>query len=93
MFVNMAFVNPYQGKERELAENMLSFAKALRDQPGLIRTFVLSESDGKTLVGVSMWSDEAAFQHGMANAKPTPPKYPTETLRKDPPIVRQFKEV
>ncbi len=89
----MAFVNPNPGKEKALVENMKSFASALRDQPGIIQTFVLSESEGTTLVGVSIWSDEAAFRRGMANAKPTPPKYPPETLRKDLPTIRQFREV
>src|SRR2546430_8314823 len=32
-----------------------------------VKTFVLQERDGKTLVGVSMWTDEAANKSAMAS--------------------------
>jgi len=51
MFVVMAFVNPNPGKEGEMASRMRSFRNALQTQSGLVKTFVLQERDGKTLVG------------------------------------------
>ena len=65
MFVVMAFVNPIPGKEDEMVSRMRSFRSVLQTQSGLVRTLVLKERDGKTLVGVSMWTDEAAYKsHG-----------------------------
>jgi hypothetical protein len=54
MFVVMAFVNPLPGKEDEMVNRMRSFRSVLHIQSGLMRTLVLKERDGKTLVGVSM---------------------------------------
>jgi len=93
LFVNMAFVTPLPDKEKQMIENMHSFAEALEGQPGFIRAFVLAEDDGKTLLGVSMWSDDAAFRRGMENVRPPPPAVPTETLREHPAVMRHFVEV
>ncbi len=54
MFVVMAFVNPLPGKEDEMGNRTHSFRNVLQTRSGLVKTFVLKERDGKTLVGVSM---------------------------------------
>ena len=59
MFVVMAFLDPNREKEGEMANRMRSFRNVLQTKSGLVKTFVLKEKDGKTLVGVSMWTDEA----------------------------------
>ena len=67
MFVVMAFVNPILGKEDEMVNRIRSFRKVLQTRSGLVRTLVLKERDGKTLVGVSMWTDEVAYKSAMAS--------------------------
>jgi hypothetical protein len=48
----MAFVNPIPGKEDEMVNRMCSFRNILQTRSGLVKTFLLKERDGKTLVGV-----------------------------------------
>ena len=67
MFVVMAFVNPILGKEDEMVNRIRSFRNVLQTRSGLVRTLVLKERDGKTLVGVSMWTDEVAYKSAMAS--------------------------
>jgi hypothetical protein len=62
----MAFINPSSGKEDEMANRMRSFRNVLQTKQGLVKTFVLTEREGKTLVGVSMWIDKAAYKNAMA---------------------------
>ncbi len=93
MFVNMAFVVARPGKEEELAEVMRSFGQALQGHPGLLGTHVLAEKGGHTLVGISMWTDETAFQQGMTNVQAAPPRSLIESLRQEPPTMRQFVEI
>jgi quinol monooxygenase YgiN len=66
MFVVMAFVEPRPEKEKEMADQMRSFRNMLQSQPGLVKTFVFAEQGGQTLVGVSMWTNEDAYQRAMA---------------------------
>ena len=93
MFVNMGFATPRPGKEKELAETMRSFGKALEGMPGLLDAFVLAESDGKTLVGVSLWHDRASFEAAMKKVRPPAPSEPPEQMRATPPTIRQFESV
>ena len=93
MFVVMAFVNPNSGKEEEMANRMRSFRNILQTKSGSVKTFVLMERDGKELVGVSMWTDEAAYQGAMASMEASPPSPPPDRLRENPPTIREFFEI
>jgi len=93
MFVVMAFVNPLPGKEDEMVSRMRSFRSVLQTQSGLVKTFVLKEREGKTLVGVSMWTDEAAYKKAMASMQAPTPITPPDRLRESPPTMREFFEI
>lgn len=93
MFVVMAFVNPNPGKEEEMANRMRSFRNVLQTKSGLVKTFVLMERDGKELVGVSMWLDEAAYHEAMASMEASAPSPPPDRLRENPPTMREFFEI
>ena len=72
MFVNMAFANPLPGKEEDMKQVMWDFAETLRGSPGLLQVHVMQEKDGNSLLGISMWESEEAFNMGMARANTTP---------------------
>jgi quinol monooxygenase YgiN len=93
MFVNMAFATPRPGKEKLMAETMKSFAQALGQLPGLVDTYLLADAEWKTLVGISIWKDKAAFEKAMDAVRPPPPPQPIEELRSAPPTIRQFETV
>jgi heme-degrading monooxygenase HmoA len=93
MFVVMAFVNPIPGKEEEIASRMRSFRNVLQTKSGLVKTFVLMERDRKALVGVSMWTDEAAYRGAMANMQSPTQTPPPDRLRESPPTMREFFEI
>lgn len=93
MFVVMAFVNPIPGKEEEMANRMRSFRNILQTKSGLVKTLVLMERNGKELVGVSMWADEAAYQGAMASMQASAPSPPPDRLRDSPPTMREFFEI
>ena len=93
MFVVMAFVNPNPGKEEEMANRMRSFRNVLQTKSGLVKTFVLMERDGKELVGISMWTDEAAYQGAMASMQTSAQSPPPDRLRESPPTMREFFEI
>ena len=59
----------------------------------MLNNFMLAEGGGKSLVGPSMWEDEAAFKAGMAKARPKPPRFPVETQRDRPPTVHHFVDI
>ena len=89
----MAFVNPSPGNEEEMASRMRSFRNILQTRTGLVKTFVLKERDGKTLVGVSMWADESAYKSAMESLQaPAQPMSP-DRLRENPPQMREFFEI
>jgi len=89
----MAFVNPISAKEDEMVSRMRSFRSVLQTQSGLVKTFVLKERDGTTLVGVSMWTDEAAYKKAMASMQAPASITPPERLRENPPTMREFFEI
>jgi heme-degrading monooxygenase HmoA len=93
MFVNMGFATPKPGKEGVMVESMHSFAEALKGMPGLIDIFVIAETNGKTIVGVSIWKDKGAFEAAMRFVRPPQPPEPVEQFRTAPPTVRQFESV
>ena len=61
--------------------------------PDWVKTFVLKERDGKTIVGVSMWTDEAAYKSPMASMQAPAQNTPPDRLRKSPPTMREFFEI
>jgi len=89
----MAFVNPIPGKEDEMVNRMRFFRNVLQTRSGLVKTFVLKERDGKTLVGVSMWTDEAAYKSAMASMQAPAQSTPPDRLRESPPTMREFFEI
>ena len=93
MFVVMAFVTPNPGNEGDFANRMRSFRNALQTQAGLVKTFVLKERDGKTLVGISMWRDEAAYHDAMAKMQAPTQSTSPDRLRENPPLMREFFEI
>jgi heme-degrading monooxygenase HmoA len=93
MFVNMGFVVPRAGKEKVMTETMRAFARALEEMPGLLAVFVLAEEEGRSLVGVSIWSSKKAFEEGMEKVRPPPPPEPVEQMRAAPTTTRQFETV
>ena len=93
MFVVMAFVDPNPGKEEEMANRMRPFRNILQTKSGLVKTFVLMERDRKELVGVSMWTDEAAYQGAMASMQSSPQSPPPDRLRENSPTMREFFEI
>jgi heme-degrading monooxygenase HmoA len=94
MFVNMAFVTPPSGKEEEIKQIMLDFAKTIQGSPGILRVHVMKEKDGNALLGISMWDSEEDFNNGMNNANSAPSSAPKSgATRRNPPVGRQFVEV
>jgi heme-degrading monooxygenase HmoA len=93
MFVVMAFVNSNPEKEGEMANRMRSFRNVLQTKSGLVKTFVLKERDGKTLVGVSMWTDEAAYESAMASIQPPVQSTSPGRSRESPPMMHEFFEI
>lgn len=93
MFVVMAFVNPNPGNEEEMANRMRSFRSLLQTKSGLVKTFVLMERGGNELVGVSMWTDEAAYQGAMASIQASAQSPPPDRLRGSSPTMREFFEI
>ena len=93
MFVNMASVKPLPGREKELADRMRSFAETIKNQPGIIGVHVLSEKGTDVLVGISMWTDEESFDNAMSAVNVSDHSPPSDSLRSDPPLVRQFVEI
>jgi heme-degrading monooxygenase HmoA len=92
MFFNMATVKPRPGREKELVDRMRAFADSIKNQPGMIRVHVLSEVGSNQIVGISMWTDEESFNTAMSKSSKTDPS-PADSLRSDPPLVRQFVEI
>ena len=93
MFVVMAFVSPNSGKEEEMANRMRSFRIILQTKQGLVKTLVLKDREGKDLVGVSMWTDEAAYQAAMTSMQTSAQSPPPDRLRESPPRMREFFEI
>ena len=93
MFVVMAFVDPNPGKEEEMANRMRSFRNILQTKSGLVKTFVMMERDAKALVGVSMWTDEAAYRGVMASMQGSAQSPPPDRVRENPPTMREFFEI
>jgi len=89
----MAFVNPIPEKEDDMVNRMRSFHNVLQTRSGSVMTFVLKERDGKTLVGVSMWTDEAEYKSAMASIQAPAQSTPLERLRESPPTMREFFEI
>ena len=89
----MAFVNPIPGKEDDMASRKRSFRNVLQTRSGLVKSFVLRERDGKTLVGVSMWTDEAAYKSAMASMQAPAQSTSPDRLRESPPTMREFFEI
>jgi hypothetical protein len=89
----MAFVNPITGKEDEMVNRMCPFRNVLQTRSGLVKTLVLKERDGKTLVGVSMWTDEAAYKSAMESMQALAQSTPPDRLRESPPTMREFFEI
>jgi heme-degrading monooxygenase HmoA len=90
MFMNMATAGALPGEDAELMKRMKAFAEALRSMPGLVNVFVLREEGTGNLVGLSIWTDKASFEAGMAAVPPLPSKV---AVTKQPPVMRQFTEV
>ncbi len=101
MFVNMAFVSPKPEKEREMIERMQSFSKTFENAPGLLGVHILKErgDQSRTLIGISMWQDEEAFNRAMdSNRTPSstsaqPRGASAEALIEHPTVVKQYVEV
>jgi heme-degrading monooxygenase HmoA len=93
MFVNMATVRPLPGKERELADRMRTFSEAIKNQPGIIGVHVLSEKGTDALVGMSMWTDEESFNNAISAVTVPAHSQQADSLRTNPPLVRQFIEI
>ncbi len=93
MFGVMAFVNPIPEKEDEMVNRMRSFRNVLQTRSGLVKAFVLKERGGKTLVGVSMWTEEAAYKSAMASMQSPAQRTPPDRLRESPPTMREFFEI
>jgi heme-degrading monooxygenase HmoA len=93
VFVVLAFVNPIPGQEDEMVNRMRSFRNVLQTRSGLLKSFVLRERDGKTLVGVSMWMDEAAYKTAMASMQAPAQSTSPDRLRESPPTMREFFEI
>ena len=83
MFVVMAFVNPNPGQEEEMANRIRSFRNVLQTKSGLVKTFVLMERDRKELVGVSMWTNEAAYQGAIASYASVSPKPASRSVERE----------
>ncbi len=93
MFVVMAFINPNPGKEEEMANRMRSFRNVLQTRSGLVKAVVLKERDGKSLVGVSMWTDEVAYKSAVDSIQTSGQPASPDELRESPPMMREFFEI
>jgi heme-degrading monooxygenase HmoA len=92
MFMNMATVDPRDGKEKELTDQMRAFGDALKTMPGVLNVYVLREETTGTLAGLSIWKDKASFDAAMARVNAPRSRAP-EDLTKASPVVRQFTEI
>jgi len=89
----MAFVTPLLGKNNELAARMRAFRDILKTKHGFLNGALLSERGGTTLVGMSIWIDEASYEKAMASIQGPRSQGPAEELREAPPLLRRFTEI
>jgi Antibiotic biosynthesis monooxygenase len=82
LYLSLTIVTPQPGKERSMAKHMRNFAHSLESCPGLILVRVMREKGSSTLLGISIWKSEDAFNSAMLEVD-VPPKVPINTIRKD----------
>lgn len=87
MFMHYAIHYPKPGMEEPLAESMTRFGKLVAEQPGLI--FVaptpFKDAEGGTLMGVSIWESEEAFNAALATLRAHREKHPSRDFESKPP--------
>lgn len=82
LFLSLTLVTPRSGKEHAMADHMKNFGHSLESCPGLIQVHVMKEKGSSTLLGISMWESEDAFNSAMREVD-VPPKVPIKSIRKD----------
>jgi heme-degrading monooxygenase HmoA len=70
MLLAMAFQTARPGRSEALLAAALEHAAALRQQPGCVATYVLSERGSRRQVSISVFETEAALEAGLTATRP-----------------------
>lgn len=90
MFCGMAFNTPRPGEEEKLVRAALEHGAALREQPGCVAAYVLTEKGARAQVSVSVFETEDAFHRGLEATRPVIAKHHLERLLEGPSTFRFF---
>jgi heme-degrading monooxygenase HmoA len=90
MYCGMALSTARPGRKEELTLAALDHAAALRQQPGIVAAYVLSERGSAAQVSLSIFESEEAFQRGVESTMPVIAKHHIEELCDGPPTYRVF---
>ena len=90
MFCGIATTTAKAGSEEALVTAALDHAKALRAEPGCLATYVLRERGSRVQVSISVFENEAAFQHAVETTRPVIMAHHIERLWESPPGFRLF---
>jgi len=90
MFCAMAFSTVKSGQMEPLVTAALEHAAALRQQPGYVASYVLSERGGSGQVSISIFESEEALEHAVAATLPVIARHHIERFLEGPPAFRRF---
>ena len=90
MFCGMATNTARKGGEEKLVLAAIEHAAALRQQPGCIAAYVLTERDGPTQVSLSIFESEDAFYRGVDATRSVITKHHLEQILEGPSSFRLF---
>jgi len=89
MFIFYSIHFPHPGKEALLAQSMHEYGSLMQQQPGNIfqAPYPFKDPDKGTLMGVSIWESEEAFQAALPILQSARQQSPAQDLEIKPPEV------
>lgn len=90
MFCGMATSTARQGEEEALVLAALDHADALRQQPGCVAAYVLTERGGRTQLSLSIFDDEESFHRGLEATRAVIAQHHLDRLLEGPSTFRVF---
>lgn len=90
MICGMALSTAKAGKAEELVAAALEHANALRQQPGCVGAYVLSERGTAGQVSVSLFENEESFLRAVEATRPVIARHHLERLVEGAPVFRVF---
>ncbi len=90
MICGMATSRAKPGKEEALVAAAQDHARALREQPGCVATYVLLERGSSTQVSISIFESEATFTRAVDVTRPVIAKHDLGSLVETPPTFGVF---